>query len=102
MESFEPVQNFPPDKTDRDVRLMYAHYPLPYGLFRTCVLQILYLSGYYPFMSGGITMWHNSSNTDPSVPILSSYMHCLMVMVWCNFEQNQTNITLVTEENLKC
>ena len=32
MGSFEHVQNFPPDKTDRDVRLMYVRYPLPYGL----------------------------------------------------------------------
>ena len=24
--SFEHVQNFPPDKTDRDTRLMYGHY----------------------------------------------------------------------------
>ena len=80
--SFEHIQNFPPDKTDRDVRLMYVRYPLPYGLFGTCALHLLYLSGYYLLMSGGITMWHNYCNTDPSVPILSPNMQSLMVMVW--------------------
>ena len=79
--SFEHVQNIPPDKTDRDVRLMYVRYPLPYGLFGTRALHLLYLSGYYPLLSGGITMWHSSCNTDPLVPILSPNMHCLMVMV---------------------
>ena len=67
--SFEHVQNFPPDKTDRDVSLMYVRYPLPYDLFGTRALHLLYLSGYYPLISGGITTWHSSCNTDPSVPI---------------------------------
>ena len=96
------VQNFPPDKTDRDVRLMYIRYLLPYGLFGTRALLLLYVSGYYTLLSSGITMWHNSCNTDPSVPIVSPNMHCLMVMVLCKFEQNRTNISYVTEENLKC
>ena len=81
MGSFEHVQNFPPDKKDRDVRLMYVRYPLPYCLFGTCALHLLFLSGYYSLMSGGIIMWHNSSNAESSVPILSPNMHCLMVMV---------------------
>ena len=34
--------------------------------------------------------WHNSYNTDPSAHIFLSYMHCLMVKVWCKFEQNRT------------
>ena len=54
MGSFEHVQNFQPDKTDRDFRLMYGHYPLPYGLFGTCALHLLYLSGCYLLMSGGL------------------------------------------------
>ena len=99
---FEHVQNFSPDKTDRDVRLMYVRFPVPYGLFRTRALHLLYLSGYYPLMSGGITMWYNSCNTDTLVPILSPNMPCLMVMVWPKLEHNRTNITLVTEQNLKC
>ena len=66
------VQNFPPDKTDRDIRLMYGRYPLPYGLFGTNALHLLYLSGIYPLMSGGITKWHNSYNTDLSAPIFST------------------------------
>ena len=70
--SFEHVQNFPPDKTDRDVRLMYGRYPLPYGLFGTRALHLLYLSGLYPLMSGGITKWHYSCNTDPSSPFFST------------------------------
>ena len=82
VESFEHVQNFPPDKTDRDVRLMYVRYPLLDGLFGTRALHLLYLSGYYLLMSGVITMWHNSCNTDPSVPILSTKMQCLVVMAW--------------------
>ena len=61
--------NFPPDKTDRDVRLMYGRYPLSYGLFGTRALHLLYLSGFYPLMSGRITKWHNSCNTDLSAPI---------------------------------
>ena len=100
MGSFEHVQNFPQDKTDRDVCLMYVRYPLPYGLFGTSALHFLYLSGYYPLMSGGITMWHNSCNTDPSVPILSPNMHCLMVMVWCKFEQNRTKILKLQKKTL--
>ena len=35
------VQNFPPDKTDRDVRLMNGRYPIPYCLFGTRVLHLL-------------------------------------------------------------
>ena len=66
MGSFEHVQNFP---TDRDVRLMYCCYPLPYGLFGTCAFHLLYLSVFYLLMSDGITKWHNSCNTDPSAPI---------------------------------
>ena len=71
MVSFEHVQNFPPDKTDRDVRLMYGRYPLPSGLLGTRALHLLFLSGLYPLMSGGITKWHNSCNSDPSAPIFS-------------------------------
>ena len=95
------VQNFPLDKTDRDIRLMYGRYPLPYGLLGTRALHLLYLSGFYPLMSGGITKWHCSCNTDPSVPIFSPNTLCLMVMVLWKFEQNRTNIFYVTEENLK-
>ena len=80
MASFEHVQNG--QRRPFDVRLLSVCYPLPYGLFGTCALHLLYLSGYYPLKSGGITMWHNSCNTDPSVPILSQNMHCMMVMVW--------------------
>ena len=81
MGSFEHVQNFPPDITDRDVRLMYSRYPLPYGLFGTRALHLLYLSGFYMLMSGGVTKWHNSCNTDPSAPIFPPNTHCGMVMV---------------------
>ena len=35
-----------------------------------------------------ITKWHNSCNTDPSAPIFLPNVHCLMVKVWCIFEQN--------------
>ena len=41
-------------------------------------LDLLYKAGYYKLMSGGITIWHNSCNTNPSVPILSPNMHCLI------------------------
>ena len=54
--SFEHVQDFPPDKTDRDVRLMYIRYPLPYSVFGTRAVHLLYLSGFDPLMCGGITM----------------------------------------------
>ena len=80
---------------------MYGCYPLPYGLFGTCALHLLFLSGFNLLMSGGITKWHNSYNTDPSAPIFPPNKHCLMVMVLSKFEQNRTNISYVTEENLK-
>ena len=70
-------------------------------MFGTRVLHLLYLSGFYPLMSGGITKWLNSCNTDPSAPILLPNTHCLMVMVLWKFEQNRTNISHVTEENPK-
>ena len=60
---------------------MYGSYPLLYGLFGTHALHLLYLCGSYPLMSGGITKWHNSCDTDPSVPIYTPKTHCLMVVV---------------------
>ena len=42
-----------------------------------------------------ITKWHNSCNTDPSAPIFLSNMHCLIVTVWCKFEQNPTKAVKV-------
>ena len=41
---------------------------------------------------------HNSCNTDPSAPIFLLNMHCLMVMVWCKYEQNQTKAIKVIEK----
>ena len=75
MGSFEHVQKFPPDKTDRDVRLMYGLYPLLYSMFGTCALHLLYLHVFLPLKSGGIIKCHNSCNTDPSAPILSPNMN---------------------------
>ena len=66
---------------NRDIRLMYGRYPLPYGLFGTRALHLLYLYGFYPLMSGGTTKWHNSYNTDPSAPIFPPNTLCLRVMV---------------------
>ena len=48
-----------------------------------------------------ITKWHNSCNTDPSAPIFLQNMQCLVVKVWCKFEQNRARATKVTEQNLK-
>ena len=45
-----------------------------------------------------ITKWHNSCNTDPSAPIFLPNMHCLIVKVWCKFDQNWLNTFKVTEE----
>ena len=45
-----------------------------------------------------ITKWHNACNTDPSDPIFLSNMHCLMVKVWCKFEQNWTKPINVIEQ----
>ena len=93
MGSFEHVQNFSQEKTVRDDRLMYSRYPLSYGLFGTHALHLLYLSGFNPLMSAGITKWHDFCNTDPLSPILPPKMHCLMVIVWLKCEQNRTNVT---------
>ena len=69
MESFEHVKKFPPD---RDVRLMYGLYPLAYGLFGTRALHLLYLSGFYPLESGGITKWHKFCKIDPFSPYFAT------------------------------
>ena len=45
-----------------------------------------------------ITKWHNSCNTDPLAPIFLSNMHCLMVMVWCKYGQNQTKAIKVIDK----
>ena len=45
-----------------------------------------------------ITKWHNSCNTDPSAPFFLQNMHCVMVKVWCKFDQNWLNTFKVTEQ----
>ena len=45
-----------------------------------------------------ITKWHNYCNTDPSAPIFLSNMHCLMVKVWWNCEQNLPKAIKVIEQ----
>ena len=44
-----------------------------------------------------ITKWHNSCNTDPSAPIFLPSVQCLMVKVWCKFEQNLKKAIKVIE-----
>ena len=39
-----------------------------------------------------ITKRHNSCNTAPSAPFFLSNIHCLMVKVWCKFEQNRKQV----------
>ena len=68
---------------------MYGSYPLLFGLFGTHALHLLYLSGSYPLMCGGITNWHNSCDTDPLAHIFPPNTHCLMVVVLRKFEQNR-------------
>ena len=45
-----------------------------------------------------ITKWHNSCNTDPSAPFFLQKMQCVMVKVWCKFDQNWLNTFKVTEQ----
>ena len=45
-----------------------------------------------------ITKWHNSCNTDLLAPIFLPNMHCLIVKVWCKFEQNQIKAIQVIEQ----
>ena len=65
----------------RTKRTKYGRYPLLYGLFGTHALHLLYLSGFYPLMSGGITKLHNSCDTDPIAPIFPPNTCYLMVVV---------------------
>ena len=48
----------------------------------------MYYQSQYKHLIVRITKWHNSCNTDPSAPIFLPNVHCLMVKVWCKFEQN--------------
>ena len=43
-----------------------------------------------------------NTDTDPSAPIFLSNVHCLMVKVWCEFEQNWTKAIEVIPKNFKC
>ena len=45
-----------------------------------------------------ITKWHNSCNTDPSAPFFLQNVYCLMVKVWCKFDQIWLNTFKVTEQ----
>ena len=52
----------------------------------------------YKHLIVSITKWHNSCNTYPSVPFFLPNMRCLMVKVWCKFEQNRTKAIEVIEQ----
>ena len=45
-----------------------------------------------------ITKLHNSCNNNPSVLFFLPNMQCLMVKVWCKFDQNWTKAIEVTEQ----
>ena len=61
-------------------------------------LQSMYYQLQYKHPIVRITKRHNSCNTDPSAPIFLSNVHCVMVKVWCKFEQIQTKAIKVIEQ----
>ena len=62
------------------------------------ISQSMHYQYYGKHLAVKIKKWHNSCNTDPSAPIFLSNMHCLIVKVWCKFDQNWLNTFKVTEE----
>ena len=61
------------------------------------ISQSMYYQSQYKDLIVRITKWHNSGNTDPSAHIFLPKLHCLMVKVWCKFEQNWTKAIKVID-----
>ena len=72
MGSFEHVQNFSDGQNGHRRPFDEQSLSVTIRFVRNSYVTSLYLSGFYPLMTGGITKWHNSCNTDPSVPIFST------------------------------
>ena len=61
-------------------------------------MNILKAIGGVDLTKYALSKWHNSCNTDPSAPFFLQNMHCVMVKVWCKFDQNWLNTFKVTEQ----
>ena len=91
------------------INLLYAHLQYVCNISAKCWKDLMKSLGGFDFTKYvlsviiqtsycKITKWQNSCNNDPSAPIFLQNMHCLMVMVWCKFEQNWTKVIKVIEQ----
>ena len=65
---------------------------IQWKLLEELISQSIYYQSHYKHLIVRITKWHNSCNTDTLAPIFLPNMHCLMVKMWCKFEQKLTKL----------